>query len=232
MPTQKTFKRRVRARMTKTGESYTTARHQLLRKSEERSISVDREPVTPTEPSVEFTTSEDAVRRATGRSYAEWFALLDAWGATERRHPEIASWLSAEHGVPPWWTQSVTVSYERARGMRAVHQMTTGFSVGMTRTVAAEAEATLAAFTDLLTRSSWLGDVALMQRRTTAAGSARFDWPDPPSRLVVFVESKGSGKSSVWVSHERLPDAETAARQKAAWKDRLGALKRMLEHAG
>ena len=35
MPTQKTFKQRVRTRMTKTGESYTAARHQLLRKAGE-----------------------------------------------------------------------------------------------------------------------------------------------------------------------------------------------------
>ena len=33
MPTQKVFKQRVRARMAKTGEAYTTARHQLLRKA-------------------------------------------------------------------------------------------------------------------------------------------------------------------------------------------------------
>ena len=34
MPTQKTFKTRVRTRMSKTGESYTTARQQLLRKAD------------------------------------------------------------------------------------------------------------------------------------------------------------------------------------------------------
>ena len=54
----------------------------------------------------------------TGRSHAEWFALLDAWGATEHTHTEIARWLSETQGIPGWWTQNITVNYERARGMR------------------------------------------------------------------------------------------------------------------
>jgi hypothetical protein len=231
MPTQKTFKRRVRARMAKTGEAYTAARQQLLRKADAPAAPVATEATEAAapEPAVEFPTSEEAVLSATGRTYPSWFALLDEWGGTARRHSEIAAWLAEEHGVAPWWRQSVTVAYERARGMRAVHQMTDGFSIGVTRTVAAEADAAMAAFTNPAIRSTWLGDVDLRQRRTTAAGSARFDWPAPPSRLVVFVESKGAGKSSVWVSHERLPNAEAAAREKAAWKQRLGALKGVLE---
>jgi hypothetical protein len=229
--------------MTKTGESYTSARQQLLRKADPPAASgapgapiAAEAAVAPAvadpEPAVEFPTSEEAVLSATGRSYPAWFALLDAWGATARRHSEVAAWLADEHGVAPWWRQSVTVAYERARGLRAVHQMTDGFSVAVTRTVAAEADAALAAFTDPAIRSSWLGDVNVTQRRTTAAGSARFDWADPPSRLVVFVGSKGPGRSTVSVSHERLPDGDTAAREKAAWRDRLGALKTVLGSAG
>ena len=36
-------------------------------------------------------TSDAAVRGATGRDFEEWFAVLDAWGATARRHGEIAA---------------------------------------------------------------------------------------------------------------------------------------------
>jgi hypothetical protein len=224
--------------MTKTGEAYTAARQQLLRKADAHAAPVVVEAAEAAEPAVEaveplepaeYPTSEEAVRNATGRSYPSWFALLDEWGATARRHSEIAAWLADEHGVPPWWRQSVTVAYERARGMRAVHQMTDGFSVGVTRTMATEPEVALAAFTDPAVRRRWLGDVALSQRRTTAAGNARFDWPDPPSRLVVYAGSKGAGRTLVSVSHERLADADAGAREKAAWKERLGALKALLE---
>ena len=249
MPTQKTFKRRVRARMTKTGESYTAARHQMLRKADEPDVLAAGPdvpaaeldvpaaeldvpaagPEAPGESVAAYTTSEEAVIKATGRNYPDWFALLDEWGATGRQHGEIATWLSTEYGVPPWWTQAVTVSYERARGLRAIHEMKTGYTVGVTRTIVTSPADALAAFSDPAVRRQWLGDVELHQRRTTAPGNVRFDWPEPPSRLVVYAGPKGDGKTLVSVSHERLPDAAVAADEKAAWKDRLAALKRLLE---
>ena len=40
---------------------------------------------------------------ATGRMPEEWFALLDAEGATAWTHTRIAAWLRTVHGSPPWW---------------------------------------------------------------------------------------------------------------------------------
>jgi hypothetical protein len=54
---------------------------------------------------------------ARGAARRGWFDLLDEWGASERRHAEIARWLSEEQGVAGWDAQSVTVGYERARSM-------------------------------------------------------------------------------------------------------------------
>lgn len=231
MPNQKVFKQRVRARMAKTGEAYTAARRQLLNKSNEatetRAPSATDAAADPA-PSPELLTSDEALRRATGKGHEEWFALLDAWGGTDRKHPEIASWLRETHGTPSWWTQTITVDYERARGMRGRHQMGDRYSVSVTRTVAVEAERLLAAFTSAPLRRRWLPDAPLRQRPTRAARSARFDWSDPPSRVVVTVAPKGAGKAMVAVAHEQLPDAESAERLKAAWRDSLGKLKALL----
>ena len=231
MPNQKVFKQRVRARMAKTGEAYTAARRQLLNKSNEatetRAPSATDAAADPA-PSPELLTSDEALRRATGKGHEEWFALLDAWGGTDRKHPEIASWLRETHGTPSWWTQTITVDYERARGMRGRHQMGDRYSVSVTRTVAVETERLLAAFTSAPLRRRWLPDAPLRQRPTRAARSARFDWSDPPSRVVVTVAPKGAGKAMVAVAHEQLPDAESAERLKAAWRDSLGKLKALL----
>ena len=113
MTTQKTFKRRVRERMAKTGESYTAAREQLL--------------PAPEPPTLE--------QEKTGRRYEEWFALLDEAGAADLSHRDIARLLREEHGVPGWWAQNVTVEYERARGRRAVNQNATGFYAGVSKTI-------------------------------------------------------------------------------------------------
>ena len=144
-------------------------------------------------------------------------------------HTEIARWLSETHGVPSWWTQGVTVAYERARGMRARHQMRDGFSVGASRTIAVNAEQALAAFTSAPLRQRWLPDAPMRQRPTRAALGARFDWSDPTSRVIVSVVPKGEGKTLVTVGHEQLPDAEAGERLKGAWREWLGQLKAVLE---
>lgn len=229
MPTQKTFKQRIRARMTKTGESYTAARHQLLHKSgalESQDPDTTDAAVEPADTSA-LLTSEESMVRGSGRGHDDWFALLDAWGGTEHRHAEIAAWLQATHGVNGWWAQNITVSYERARGMRARHQVTGGFSVSVTRTVGADADTALAAFTDATVRGRWLPVDAMRQRPTRAARTARFDWSEPASRVVVIVAAKATG-TAVNVTHEKLPDAATADRLKAAWRTWLDDLKRVI----
>lgn len=240
MPTHKTFKQRVRARMAHTGETYTGARAQLLRKaagspSDVPSVDPDDADAAADEAAIEprqgdaLPTSDDASLRATGRSYPGWFELLDAWGAADRTHPDIARWLVAEHGVGAWWSQSITVAYERARGLRAIHQMAGGFQVGATRTVAADADRALTAFTDAAARRRWLPDVALRRRPTTATHTARFDIDGGPARLVVGVTPKAGARSTVSVVVEKLPDADSAAREKAAWRERLVALRDHLD---
>lgn len=62
--------------------------------------------------------SEDEVQRKTGRGSRDWYALLDAWNAQQKGHTAIARYLREEHGVDPWWAQSITVRYEYERGLR------------------------------------------------------------------------------------------------------------------
>ena len=117
MTRQKSFKGRIRARMEKTSESYTTARRQLLAKVGTQPPA-EPEPRPADAPKARRPYSDEVVRANTGRTWDEWFALLDRWGGAQRPHPEIARWLVEEHGVGGWWAQGVTVGYEQARGLR------------------------------------------------------------------------------------------------------------------
>ena len=233
MPTQKVFKQRVRARMAKTGEAYTAARHQLMRKANDPeapsapSVSSRAAP-TDSVPADALLVSDEAMTRATGKGHAEWFGILDAWGATDHAHTDIARWLSETHGTPGWWTQNLTVAYERARGLRSRHQMADGFSVSVTRTVVGPPEQALEAFTDEMSRAAWL-PVPMRQRSTRARNTARFDWVEPPSRVVVSLVPRGDGRTTIAVAHERLPDAVAGERLKSSWRAWLAALKTLLE---
>lgn len=66
-------------------------------------------------------TSDAAVAAKTGKSWAQWFAVLDAAGANKMSHKEIVAYLRDNHDIGSWWQQMVTVGYEQARGLREKH---------------------------------------------------------------------------------------------------------------
>lgn len=227
MTTQKSFKRLVRARMEKTGQSYTTARAALLT-AEEPPLA--GEPAQAVEKPV-FTVSDEIIRRRTGRGWEEWLDLLDAWGAADRRHGEIARWVAEEHGADGWSSQAITVSYERARGRRAVGEQRDGFAITATKTVAAPVQRLYDAFADEQLRARWLPGARLRERTATPPKSARYDWGDGSTRLIAWFIAKGEAKSTIALSHEKIADAAEAERLKAFWRERVVALKEMLERA-
>jgi len=227
MTTQKAFKRRVRARAAHTGESYTAARAQLIRRAAAPEAPV---PV-PIDTRLLAGVSEEAMLERTGRPLADWLDLLDGWGAGDRTHAEIARWLVADHGVDGWWSQTITVGYERARGRRVLHQTATGFSVGVTRTVAATADAVTAAFQKAERRAAWFPNARLERRAAYTGKRGRYDWTDPPSKVWVDLVPKVDGRTTVTVTHERLPDADTAAAMKDRWREALDRLKGFVERA-
>ncbi|MFG1872893.1 hypothetical protein [Micromonospora arborensis] len=238
MTNQRSFKARVRTRMAKTGESYTTARRHLLNRVAPPA-STAPPPVPAPAPSPGSAAAqteriaEDLIHARTGRGWADWFALLDAASATERTHTEIARHLVTEHEVPGWWAQTITVGYEQARGLRAPGQRRGGgFSASASRTVAVPALRLYEAFADETARARWLPDVDVRVRTTTAPRSFRADWSGGPTRIVVGFDAVGESKARVNVLHEKLTGAEQAAELKAYWRERLAALKTLLESNG
>jgi hypothetical protein len=218
MTEHKSFKRLVRARMDKTGQSYTAARAALLVADQPKA---NQGPALPV--------SDAIMRQRTGRGWEEWFDLLDAWGAADRPRADALEWVAAEHAVEGWSAQAVTVGYYRARGLRAVGEGPDGFTVTASKTVAVPVERLYEAFVDASVRGRWLPDAELRRRSALPPRSARFDWGDGTTRVNVFFTAKGADRSAAALQHERLPDGEAAERMKAFWRDRVAALKAELE---
>ncbi len=219
----KSLKRRVRTRMAKTGERYTAARRQVLDKAPDRSP--DRTTSAPEQPAMP--TPDEPLHGPTDRSWSEWVAILDEWGARDKPHPEIARWLGEKHGVPPWWTQDITVRYEKHIGRRVLGQRGTTFSATASKTINVSDDTARAAWLDTRKRARWLPDVELKRRPNRVAIASRFDAPE--GRVVVSFDSRAEDKVSVAIEHEKLPDAEAAARWTAFWRERLKEFKAHLE---
>jgi hypothetical protein len=197
MTRQKSFKRLVRARMEKTGESYTAARAMLLAADE---------------PDGWLATSDERIRERTGRGWEEWFDRIDEWG--ELTHREIVRRIAAELGIDPlaWNAQAITMSYERTRGGRLAGQRDDGLAVTATKTLPVPVEQLFDAF---------LAQGELSERTSTRPQSARFDWAGGESRVNATFVAKGEASSTVSVEHRRLADPDEAERMKAFWRKRL-----------
>ena len=224
MPTDKDFKRLVRGRMLKTGESYTTARAHL-RKQKPTALA-------PVPPPADYARlagrSEAIIKERTGCGWERWVKALDQKKAYTWPHREIAKYVHEKYKIPGWWAQSVTVGYERIKGLRAVGQRRDGsFEANKSRTFPVPLTRLYQAFHDGHTRARWLPGLDLTIRKATPEKSMRITWPDRTSVVVGF-EAKSPAKSLVAIQHAKLPDRASSTRMKQYWADRLGVLNDML----
>ena len=169
--------------------------------------------------------SDEAVKAATGRDWAEWRSWLDASGAADKPHKQIASELHAA-GVPGWWAQMVTVGYERLIGRRAVGQRCDGaYSASASRTIAGDLDSGLARWLALVgDRAEFDGVAAESEPRTSATESWRY-WKvdlEDGSRATLAISAKPGGKIALAMSHDRIGDEAAAGRWKLWWKETLG----------
>ncbi len=222
MTANKDFKRLVRSRMKKTGESYTAARAQLR----------TRKPVAAAPPPTDYAKlagrSDATIKAKTGCTWERWVKALDGSKAHTWTHKEIAKHVMEKYKIPGWWAQTVTVGYERIKGLRAVGQRRDGtFEANKSRTLAVPVARLYSAFHDPRVRTRWLPDVNLTVRTATPPKHMRITWPDQTSVVVGFT-SMGAAKSQVAIQHGKLTDRAAVLRTKEFWAERLDALKEVL----
>jgi len=216
-------KRIIRARMKKTGESYTTSRAHVLSKAR---------PNQPAAASADVATlagmSDAKIAAKTGRTWKEWVHALDVDHAAAKPHREIAELVRAKHGVGDWWAQTVTVGYERIKRLRDRGQRRGGgYEVSKSRTYTVPVRALFDAWSDQRARRRWLDESNVVVRTATSPKSMRLQWPDGAIVAVGFM-AKGAGKSVVAVQHTKLRDRAAADRARKYWTERLEALARSL----
>ena len=248
MPINKDFKRLVRARMEKTGEAYTAARANLLKRTTTApSISASAvvlEPVgrgfspgeevrgkttaTPADFAKLAGMSDAAIKKATGCTWEKWVHALDYAGAHEWSHRAIADHVHNTWKVKDWWTQTVTVGYERIKGLREKGQRRDGgYEANKSKTVAASAAAVFRVFAHARIRKQWLPGVSVTVKKATPNRSVRMLWDDG-TPVEVWIVPKGK-KTAAQVGHRKLATREDADARKAFWADRLEAMRDVVE---
>jgi hypothetical protein len=238
MPKDKDRKRLVRARMQKTGESYTTARERVSKRARAAQEETREQALSasPSADAVDHATlagmNDAAVAAKTQRTWKEWVEVLDAAGAAALSHRDTAALLRSEHGLTGWWSQTVTVGYERIRGLRDKGQQRADgtYRMGKSKTLPVPIDVLYAAF-DSRERKRWLGEGVLVVRKATRCKSMRCT-ADDGSRVDVYFWEKGQAKSLVHIEQPKLPSKTRAEELRTLWTRRLAALATFLAATG
>jgi uncharacterized protein YndB with AHSA1/START domain len=198
--------------------------------------------------------SDDAVRAATGRSWDEWEKVLDARGAAGLSHKQIVALLDEMGEIESgWWVQTVTVGYEKRKGMRVTGETAdTGFQVGVQRTVPLAPEDAWRLLTSPEGVRAWLGGEAAPRwekgaRYTLGDGSAgevrvlkpgshlRITWQPGgwprASTIQVRVIPASGGRSVLSFHQEHLPGPDEREERRAFFEAAAEALQRQASDA-
>lgn len=178
-----------------------------------------------------FPCGDAAVRAATGKSWSEWVALLDAAGAAKQTFDHQRIWDLTMQSLPEsagWWGQMVSVGYERVRGLREKHESCSGdFQSTLSKTLPVPLFAAFAAWADEGLRRDWLDAPGLDFTKLNAGRNIRARWPDGTLLDIRFNDS-GPDRCQVVVDTMKLADAEAVHKAKAFWQAQFERLQAYL----
>lgn len=177
----------------------------------------------------------DAIAAATGISWPDWAAWLDAHDGDSLGHAEIASLAHdrltagdrSDVANAAWWAQGVTVAYEQQIGRRLPGQRQDGtFSVSASRTLPVDPQKAMDAWVAQVGDRTVLAERTLAGPPRTSSTDRRSYWRigfTDGSSLQLAVEQVPSG-SRLTVTHEGLASPEEREAARTVWKATLAHL--------
>jgi len=181
---------------------------------------------TAVKPEIKTTMTDAAIKARTGKDWAGWFAALDKAGAAKLDHTAIAKMAREDMGAGDWYGQMVAVSYERARGIRAMNQKCDGeFSVSVTRVMNIPLPKLYAAAT--ADPQSWFPKRVIEETSRTKDKYWRGKWKS--GKLEIGFYAKGPGKAQIALQANKLPNAEAVETERAVWKKAIDKLQKTAE---
>lgn len=193
-------------------------------------------------------TTDAACKEMTGKSYAEWFAVIDAKGGPSLGRREITNHLYNDLKVDIWWCSTINMAYEAHNGVKEKDGRSKGYFICSTKTIAAPVADVFNAFATAKGLAGWFGAVSgdlvdgsivtdadgnsLDVKRVRENKDLRFGWKGTrgdESLVDVQFTDKGNGKMGLLVNHDRIQSREEADGLRRAWAAAIDVLKKNLE---
>ena len=179
--------------------------------------------------------SEQHLRKETGKGWGDWFRLLDEAAAQGIQLSEMERHLREEQALSSSWAQQVTAAYERFDQGKGIAPAPVGqaFSVRMQRTIETDPDAARTAFMDPVELSKWHtqpDDLVLKSEEPNQLFYTSTQYtPTAISTLQVDFFPKEAGRVVVTIKHRQLTSELERERCKADWTWNLDSLKAYLE---
>ena len=167
---------------------------------------------------------DETVKAKTGRSWHEWFDILENASADKLNHEEIVSLLSRRHDLNDWWSQMVAQVYKQHTRIHEQYEQTEGFEISVNKTFQIDVRTIYAAWVTDEKRRRWLQESPIKITAATRNKSIRAQWADGQSRLSIDFYSKGENRSQVVVQYMNLPSLKAAEDMQTFWKEKLNTL--------
>lgn len=168
--------------------------------------------------------SDEAVQKSTGKTWSEWFFILNKAGATKMDHKQIAEYLSTEQKVRDWWSQMVTVQYEQDVKGRKRHETTSGYQISKSKTIPVSATKIFASVKSPSLRKKWLKNPEFTITKSTKNKSIRGKWIDGKTNIEFQFYAKDRSKTQLVIQHSTIPSSKEAEKLKMYWKINLDNL--------
>jgi len=194
--------------------------------------------------------NDERIKSATGKTWKQWFEVLDKFGGVEKGRRAMGDYLVGECKVDPWWSATMIVQYEAAHKIVEKDGRPKGYMICVSKTVNAPVEKIFAAFSDAKEMDKWYSSKTKLDfkengRYANADGDAgefkkirpnkaiRFTWENKRYTAGTFIDltfqSKGDKKCAVMIAHDRIQTRQEADDLRAGWGWALDLLKSYLE---
>lgn len=168
------------------------------------------------------TMTDAAIKAKTGKDWEGWFKALDKAGAAKKDHKAIAALISGKMGAGDWYGQMIAVSYERARGIRAMNQKCDGeFSVSVSKVI----PVALPRLFKAATAGGWFPK-GFVETSRTDGKYWRGKWKG--GQLSFYFYAKGADKTQITVDSGKLADEAVVEKERALWKKAVATLEAQL----
>lgn len=194
----------------------------------------------------DFPVSSEACLAATGKSFVDWFAVIEAAGLADKRRDAIhLIYDQTNRGKDVWWPTTIWVEFERSKGIVKKDGRAEGFNICCTKSFKQTPQdlfpyfASEAAFAGWV--PGWAGAIA--EGSAFTCGSAkgtvgrirpakdiRMEWISPgfgPTEIEIQFNLV-AGKTTINFYHKRIDSRAEADGLRRAWGAALDRLKALV----